>query len=214
MKATAFIFSLIVLAGFAPSIASPRHPSADFSIEPMEPEITVYVSETCSMAPVVEQTARRTAASLFDSIGVRLRFTTVRPERPDPGMITLHIRNQAPKNVALLTVGAANIDPGHADAFVFCDRIAVFYRTIHDKELGTLMGYAIAHELGHVLLAAPGHSPDGVMKACWTRNDIVPMLQHAIGFSTADAERIHAVQASRRAVALASAGTNRRAPAR
>jgi hypothetical protein len=213
MKTTAFILTLIV-AGFAPSIASHRHITGDLISVPMEPEITVYVSETCSMAPVVQRTAEETAAGLFDSIGVRLRFTPVRPEGTDPGIITLHLRNRAPKNVALLTIGAANIDPGHAEAFVFCDRVAVFYRTIHEKEIGALLGYAIAHELGHVLLGRPGHSPDGVMKGCWSRKDITPMLQHAIGFSTADAERIHAVQASRQGAAILSTDTDRRVPGR
>jgi len=208
MKTTAFILSWIVLAGLAPSIASHRSAASDFSSEPIELEIAVYVYETCALPPVVEETAKRTAADLFDRIGVRLSFATARRERADSGRITLHLK-RAPKKLASLTVGAADIDPGHADAFVFCDRVALFYDTVHYKETGTLLGYAIAHELGHVLLGTPAHSPDGVMKACWRRSDIIPMLQHMVEFSRADAERIHTVRAP-----LLSANTNRPAPER
>jgi len=212
MKRTAFILGWIAMTALAPSIASQSPAPADLSSEPLEPAVVVYVSETCSLSPAVKEAAQNMASNLFDRIGVRLRFTTARPERVDSGIVTLHLLNRAPKNVAPVIVGAANIDPGQADAYVFCDRVAGFYYTVHDKEMGALLGYAIAHELGHVLLETPAHSPDGVMRACWRRTDVSPMLQHIVGFSRADAERIHAVQASRRTAMLLSAGMNRRAP--
>jgi hypothetical protein len=205
MKRTAFILIWIATTEIVPCIAS-------HSSEPLEPEILVYVSETCSLSPAAKEAAQKMASNLFDRIGIRLRFTGARPERVDPGIVTLHLLDRTPKNVAPVIVGAANIDPGHSDAYVFCDRVAGFYYTVHDREVGVLLGYAIAHELGHVLLGTPAHSPDGVMRACWRRTDVGLMLQHAVGFSRADAERIHAIQASRRTAALLSAGMNRRAP--
>ena len=210
MKTIAFILTWVAMTELAPSMASHMPSGAEFSSEPIELEIAVYVAETCSVPPTVTETAQRTAVGLFDRIGVRLSFMTSRQQHADSGIITLHLLNRAPKNLALLTVGAANIDPGRADAFVFCDRVAGFYHTVHDKEIGVLLGYAIAHELGHVLLGTPAHSPEGVMKACWRQTDIIPMLQQTVRFSRADAERIHAVQASRRAATLLSANTNRK----
>jgi hypothetical protein len=37
---------------------------------------------------------------------------------------------------------------------------------LHDGDAGVLLGFVMAHELGHVLLGA-GHTPDGVMQAAW-----------------------------------------------
>ncbi len=198
MKTTAFILSLIAAAGVLPSVASDRHARSDRNAW-AEIESTVYIAETCPMPSIARRKAQETAAVLFEHIGVHLRFTTVRPVLDDPGIITLHVWSRAPKDAAPHVVGTAHIAPGRPhQAFVFYDRILEFYPPVHDSDTGILLGYAIAHELGHILRAAPGHSMDGVMKARWRRKDILPMLQHAVHFSTADAQRIRAVQALRR----------------
>ena len=58
---------------------------------------------------------------------------------------------------------------------------SVFFDSITEEaertngSLAVILGYAMAHELGHLLLPTSGHSPDGVMRVCWTRED----LRHA-----------------------------------
>jgi hypothetical protein len=34
-----------------------------------------------------------------------------------------------------------------------------------------MLGHAMAHEIGHVLLGSTEHSPDGIMKARWSTTD-------------------------------------------
>ena len=42
----------------------------------------------------------------------------------------------------------------------------------------SLLGQAMAHEIGHLLLGANAHSPRGIMRALWQRGDLVLAAQH------------------------------------
>jgi len=54
----------------------------------------------------------------------------------------------------------------------------VFYRHIQAKaeqervNPAQLLGLAVAHEVGHLLLGPKAHSADGIMRANWSRRDI------------------------------------------
>jgi hypothetical protein len=209
MKTTAFILSFMATAGLVPSIAADSHRPSGKHAPPIELERTVYVAETCPMPPIVQRIGQETAARLFEHIGVRMRFTATLPVQADAAVIMLHIRKRPPRGLPLNVLGAASIAQGQVQrAFVFFDRIIEFYPVDRDTDTGVLLGYAIAHEVGHILRAAPGHSLDGVMKACWKQNDIAPMLQEVMAFNKTDAQRIRAVHAARRAAAAAAMETN------
>jgi predicted Zn-dependent protease len=64
-------------------------------------------------------------------------------------------------DVDSLTVGFA--EPGTSVATVLYDRVVFFSRRYHVKR-EVLLGYAIAHELGHLLLPPNSHSTEGVMR--------------------------------------------------
>lgn len=55
-------------------------------------------------------------------------------------------------------------------AMIFCDRIERFQES-GEIDLPTLLGHAMAHEIGHVLLGTTEHSPAGIMKARWSQAD-------------------------------------------
>ena len=52
--------------------------------------------------------------------------------------------------------------PGVRRAFVFYDRVAAL-NVGSRRTIPSLLGDVIAHELGHLMLAPPGHSWDGIM---------------------------------------------------
>ncbi len=56
------------------------------------------------------------------------------------------------------------------NAVIFYDRIQRF-KASGEIELPTLLGHAMAHEVGHVLLGTTEHSPAGIMKARWSKAD-------------------------------------------
>ena len=53
---------------------------------------------------------------------------------------------------------------------IFADRIRAFALEVR-KEEGELLGLAIAHEVGHMLLGTDRHSQKGLMKGHWLPND-------------------------------------------
>jgi hypothetical protein len=55
-------------------------------------------------------------------------------------------------------------------ATIFYDRIERVSKT-GDVTLSAMLGHAMAHELGHVLLGNTEHSPAGIMKARWGKAD-------------------------------------------
>jgi hypothetical protein len=75
--------------------------------------------------------------------------------------------------------------------------ISVYYNAIaevaqdHSAEWQTyqILGYSIAHELGHLLLGG-GHSPRGVMQAAWGSRDLVHMSRRDLKFTPQEHDRI------------------------
>jgi hypothetical protein len=46
-----------------------------------------------------------------------------------------------------------------------------------------ILGHAMAHELGHLLLGTKAHSPGGLMRAHWTREDLANTSKGNLRFS-------------------------------
>jgi len=73
--------------------------------------------------------------------------------------------------------------------------IQVFYDRISVRPLGVrqhILGYVLAHEIGHVLQRIARHSAEGVMKASWSDEDYKLMLRSRLKFTPTDIELIHA----------------------
>ena len=62
---------------------------------------------------------------------------------------------------------------------------------------GYLLGYVLAHEIGHVLEGFPRHSEAGVMKSCWSLEETRDMPWNRLHFSPDDAVLIHNALASK-----------------
>jgi hypothetical protein len=60
------------------------------------------------------------------------------------------------------------------NAIIFYDRVECLKQS-DEIDIGILLGLAMAHEIGHVLLRSAAHSQAGIMKSPWTKADI----QHA-----------------------------------
>lgn len=75
----------------------------------------------------------------------------------------------------MLPLGFAALDAhtrAGVSATIFHDRVqAVAHRA--RLELGLLLGRAIAHEVGHLILRASGHATDGLMRAVWTDEELL-----------------------------------------
>ncbi len=86
--------------------------------------------------------------------------------------LVLLISRNVPSNYGKGALGIAL--PGAqigVSAMVFYDRLELLARTV-EIEAGSMLGFAVAHEIGHVLLQNAEHSPLGVMKSPWSKADL------------------------------------------
>jgi len=74
-------------------------------------------------------------------------------------------------------------------------------------DAGVLLGFVMAHELGHLLLG-PGHTTEGVMQAAWGQSQMDALRQRRLGFTREGAERIRLMLGARMAARQSGPGGN------
>ena len=193
-----FMASACVLAAARPAMGSrPLGQMAKTDIE-----VTVCVAQVGLVSAEVQKTAQTTVRRLYSQIGIAVRFTN-EPPQGDADAIALKVWERAPDGPGSHVMGSAWIgDENGRQANAFDDRVEKFIGGYDSRDHGIVLGYVIAHELGHILRAEPSHSPAGVMKTCWRQTDIEFMLQGKVRFTRADARRIHDVMGERRMAAV------------
>ena len=98
-----------------------------------------------------------------------------------------------------LSLGYSLVDPGTqsgALATVYLDRVK-WLATASTAEVATLLGRAIAHELGHLLLGTPQHGRFGVMRAVWSSQMVRNSRPSEWRFSAREARQMRAAVSAR-----------------
>lgn len=119
-------------------------------------------------------------------------FPTVAELERDPWFV-VRLRTGKPP----LTVGQASLDVmGKAFVEEHGGYMAdAYFQAIqatseqHRGDSGVLLGFVMAHELGHLLLG-PGHSPDGVMQGKWGQKQWDALRQRWLRFTEEGAARV------------------------
>jgi hypothetical protein len=135
------------------------------------PAIVVHVEDMVGLRPHIMDSADKELVRIYAMAGVRAVWpntlpVTIEDEVPS---VTVRILDAAATERLLArsaldakVLGAAV--PGANRAYVFFPRVESVAR-FHDRQLGTLLGAAIAHEVGHLLLPTGAHSRVGIMRA-------------------------------------------------
>lgn len=90
---------------------------------------------------------------------------------------------------------------------------SVFYHRVESLsvELGcaraVILGYAMAHEIGHLLLGTSSHSPQGIMRARWTEKELLSASAGRFGFFPQQGAKMRAGLESRTKVQAGLART-------
>jgi len=117
----------------------------------------------------------------------------------------------APKAVVAESLGCAIVDlqrEGGTLATVYANRIDVLAART-GVNAGTLLGRAIAHEIGHLLLGTADHSASGLMRALWSDRELKRDVSAEWTFSPEEVARIRrglAVRACRECSVIAQRG--------
>ena len=65
---------------------------------------------------------------------------------------------------------------------IYYDRVKAMQNALNPA----VLGYTIAHEVGHILLGTNSHANSGVMLAHWRQGDYSRMETHALAFAAGD----------------------------
>jgi hypothetical protein len=142
--------------------------------------------------------ARNEASTMYSEAGVRFVW---RDRLPDPGesdaaieLLVIIVGRPMPERPSPPgEMGVASGTPAERGriAHIFFDRVSAA-ADIHRTGVEKMLGLAIAHELGHLLLPDGRHSDDGVMRAEWTRGDFDALKRGRLRMTAAEGRLIHA----------------------
>jgi hypothetical protein len=163
--------------------------------------LTVAIFNHAHVPPTVLAGAQETASYIFAKSGIDIRWMPCGREDESveersacgqsefPDHLDMHIVNSCP-HLPGGVFGISYLSPEGigTQADVFYARVAAFRRS--PAELSTLLGYATAHELGHLLLGSNSHSLTGLMCADWRTKELTRMAQGGLGFGDEQAQRM------------------------
>ena len=104
--------------------------------------------------------------------------------------ITAGPREEAPTSQRALGYSLVEPDVGGTLATVFSDRVA-WLAASSAARYTALLGRAVAHEIGHLVIGTNEHSNAGLMRAVWTSAELVRDAHNDWLFTTDDRSRLH-----------------------
>ena len=190
------------------------------------PQIAVYVYNWAEVEPNTLREAKEVATQIFRKAGVEATLLDgPLPSKGEQGKVV------TPSNffVQIVSVSMAEsyglptqvlgIAPGNpqelnrVQVYVFdhvAARMAQAQTMARVKKIvsfnadkGQILGHGMAHEIGHVLLRQASHSPKGLMRANWDRNDMQNVATGKLLFTAGEAERVRAEVSRRNSVQIA-----------
>jgi hypothetical protein len=169
--------------------------------------ITVAVCNVGELPSQVIEHAKTETAYVFQSMDVEVRWTKCSAEigaadaslRPD-FMVRVRLGGHLPKAgpTSLEAMGRAfmNVDGAGNMADVYYGAIRELTLLYPITTADQLMGYTMAHELGHLLIGA-GHRPNGLMRAALSKKELDALNRRNLKFNDAEQAAILAKLRSR-----------------
>ena len=112
---------------------------------------------------------------------------------PGGDLVVRLVRSTHNRRDGTVPLGDAFVDTGSASAVlatVYIDRVARVAKAAGMDE-GTLLGYAVAHELGHLLLATDTHGVRGLMRSIWRDDELRSDRKTDWAFTAEETTAIH-----------------------
>lgn len=163
--------------------------------------ISVQVTDKYGAPKGVISAAQKDAARILAAAGVRLDWQ----QDPAPGGISLKLVAQKVEIAGGDPLGYAFLQP------VFkCNCAQLVYPEVErsaqrwEGEVSTILGAAMAHEVGHLLLNSNAHSSSGIMTASFGHKQIVQASKGELLFTAEQAGQIRSKIAAQSTFSSAS----------
>src|SRR5262249_40465878 len=145
--------------------------------------------------PVVVNQAASELTRVYRELGVSVEWDGCAGAREGADIVPVVVLPRETGDLRLaadMVMGAALRTPaGTRIIYVFYDRVRAEAER-YAVSTAFVLACAMVHELGHLLLPGRGHSPEGVMRARWTRDDFERADQGRLRFSSSEAALLRA----------------------
>jgi hypothetical protein len=173
-----------------------------FTEQQERPHFTLAVCDQVGLSPEIVTSARRQTLEIFNRAEVKVTWIDLdrRSKCSIPPSVHKHfvvvILPRAPKDSA--SPEAMGLTPSPTGSF---PRAYVFYnwvrmmvdivqRNLGERGQGVILGHAIAHELGHLLMPSLPHSLRGIMSTEWHYSQWEDAVAGRLLFNDAEAKAI------------------------
>jgi hypothetical protein len=156
--------------------------------------VVLQLSNLSGAPASVVSSAQAEVVRVYAAAGVSMAWTS---EAPAANVRSIHVvlvplESGNLRRIADTVMGAAVWTPlGRGLAYVFYRRVEE-HAALHNAPPERVLASAVVHELGH-LLVTRGHSPTGVMRACWRDSEFRQAAAGVLGFSARDVAALHAL---------------------
>jgi hypothetical protein len=189
------LFGLILCLRTSPSKAEDGRPA----------ELVVAVHNHAGVSANTLAQAERTASLIFQQAGVDVDWANC--DRPAgegqiapschvtefPRHLQLSIARRS-KNLTESVLGVSFLAEDGSGCYsdVFLEPTEELHEKLHVINLGTLLGYVMAHEIGHLLLGTNSHSEAGIMRPQWNGRDLANASKGELHFTQAQGQTMRA----------------------
>jgi hypothetical protein len=148
------------------------------------PTIHLQMDNDAEVPAAVLEKTQDAVVRIFADAGLGAEWTDTGPR------FTVQIVIGLPRHsgAAPTVMGMALREPHGATAKIFFNQVQEFARTSR-VDVGMLLAYVIAHEIGHLLLPRMPHSATGLMKADWDADLVREARAGSLTFSDAQIKR-------------------------
>jgi hypothetical protein len=165
-------------------------------------ELTLLVYDYAHLSPEAIAKAESTVSRIFEHLNVHVIWRNGFPDvaqqqtfgnlPEDPAALLINIQPES--NAARYGVGST------CGGIALGSRAIVFARgfdSMSTKSAATRLGYALAHELGHIMLGRNAHAIVGIMRGTLLPDDWQSAAQCTLGFTRSQQQQIRAWIAER-----------------
>ena len=189
------------------SVAEATFTDAKHSLQQGKPVLTVLVRDLVDTDSETRNIARAETVRILNNAGIDLLWIDAKGSE-DPHLpsetkshVTVVIAGQAPSGwTSRDAMGFAPVRTGpYPRAYVFTALINAFLKNfpIQDKSaFGIVLGHAIAHELGHLLIPGDAHG-NGIMRPAWGYREWQQALEGTLLFAPSHAQALREALQSR-----------------